>query len=127
MRNCWRAATFTVVSGASKIDTSPLRAQASFRSAEAPVPSGAVPTAVRQFQSEIDGIRYADEPRSVRVTVLSLGGALLACAVILAVARVDRVISSTAGKIVSVRRAARASGPRSVDRQEHRCSRRRGR
>src|SRR5208283_5235964 len=29
-------------------------------------------------------------------------GALLACALILAVARVDRVISSTAGKIVSV-------------------------
>jgi len=36
------------------------------------------------------------------LTVLTLGGALLACALILAVARVDRVISSTAGKIVSV-------------------------
>ena len=64
--------------------------------------SEVVPAAVRQFQSEIDGIRHADEPLSVRATVFTLGGALLACAIILAVARVDRVISSTAGKIVSV-------------------------
>jgi hemolysin D len=60
------------------------------------------PTAVRQFQSEIDGIRHAGEPLSIRATVFVLGGALLACAVILAVARVDRVISSTGGKIISV-------------------------
>ena len=66
------------------------------------MPSEVVPAAVRQFQSEIDGIRHAGEPRSARLTVLTLGGALLACALILAVARVDRVISSTAGKIVSV-------------------------
>ena len=61
-----------------------------------------VPAAVRQFQSEIDGIRHADEPLSVRAAVFVLGGALLACAVILAVAQVDRVISSTGGKIISV-------------------------
>jgi hemolysin D len=66
------------------------------------VPSEVVPAAVRQFQSEIDGIRHAGEPRSARLTVLTLGGALLACALILAVARVDRVITSTGGKIVSV-------------------------
>ena len=64
--------------------------------------SEAVPAAVRQFQSEIDAIRHADEPLSVRATVFVLGAALLACALILAIARVDRVISSTAGKIVSV-------------------------
>jgi len=66
------------------------------------VPSNGAPAVVRQFQSEIDGIRHADEPLSVRVTVLVLGGALLACAAILAIARVDRVISSTGGKIISV-------------------------
>ena len=64
--------------------------------------SEGVPAAVRQFQSEIDGIRHADEPMSARATVFVLGAALLACAAILAIARVDRVISSTAGKIVSV-------------------------
>ena len=61
-----------------------------------------VPAAVRQFQSEIDGIRHADESLSVRATVFVLGAALLACAVILIVARVDRVITSTGGRIVSV-------------------------
>ena len=64
--------------------------------------SESVPAAVRQFQSEIDGIRHADEPLSIRATVFVLGGALLACVVILAVARVDRVISSAGGKIISV-------------------------
>jgi len=66
------------------------------------VASEVVPAGVRQFQSEIDGIRHAHEPLSVRVTVFVLGAALLACAVILTVARVDRVISSTGGRIVSV-------------------------
>ncbi len=64
--------------------------------------SEGVPAAVRQFQSEIDGIRHANEPMSARATVFVLGAALLAGALILAIARVDRVISSTAGKIVSV-------------------------
>jgi hemolysin D len=62
----------------------------------------AAPAAVRQFQSEIDAIRHADEPFSVRATVLVFAAAFLVGAVILALARVDRVISSTAGKIVSV-------------------------
>jgi len=66
------------------------------------VPIKEVPAAVRQFQSEIDAIRHADEPLSVRATVFVLGGVLLAGALILAIARVDRVISSTAGKIISV-------------------------
>ena len=64
--------------------------------------SEAIPAAVRQFQSEIDAIRHAEEPLSVRATVLVFGAACLAFAVILTIARVDRVISSTGGKIVSV-------------------------
>jgi membrane fusion protein, hemolysin D len=66
------------------------------------VASEAIPAAVRQFQSEIDAIRHAEEPLSVRATVLVFGAACLAFAVILTIARVDRVISSTGGKIVSV-------------------------
>jgi hemolysin D len=68
----------------------------------APVASEAIPAAVRQFQSEIDAIRHAEEPLSVRATVLVFGAACLALAVILTIARVDRVISSAGGKIVSV-------------------------
>jgi len=69
---------------------------------EAPVASEAIPAAVRQFQSEIDAIRHEDEPLSVRATVLVFGAACLVLALILAIARVDRVVSSTGGKIVSV-------------------------
>lgn len=58
--------------------------------------------AVRQFQSEIDAIRHADEPLSVRATVFVFAAVFLVGAVILTLARVDRVISSTGGKIVSV-------------------------
>lgn len=64
--------------------------------------NSAAPASVRQFQSEIDAIRYADEPLSARITIFVTAAALLAGAVLLTVARVDRVISSTAGKIVSV-------------------------
>jgi len=66
------------------------------------VANEAAPAAVRQFQSEIDAIRFADEPLSVRATVLVFAAAVLVGAVILTLARVDRVISSTGGKIVSV-------------------------
>ena len=62
----------------------------------------AAPAAVRRFQSEIDAIRHADEPLSVRATMFVFVAAFLVGAVILTLARVDRVISSTAGKIVSV-------------------------
>jgi HlyD family secretion protein len=60
------------------------------------------PAAVRQFQSEIDAIRHADEPLSVRATMFVFVAAVVVGALILTFARVDRVISSTAGKIVSV-------------------------
>ncbi len=60
------------------------------------------PVAVRQFQSEINAIRHADEPLSVRATMFVFAAALVVGALILTFARVDRVISSTAGKIVSV-------------------------
>ena len=61
-----------------------------------------VPSAVRQFQSEIDAIRDADEPLTVRATVLVFVAAVLVGVVVLTLARVDRVVSSTGGKIVSI-------------------------
>ena len=64
--------------------------------------SDAIPAAVRQFQSEIDAIRHEEEPLSARATVLVFGAACLVLAVLLTIARVDRVVSSTGGKIVSV-------------------------
>jgi hemolysin D len=60
------------------------------------------PAAVHQFQSEIDAIRHADEPLSVRATMFVFVAAVVVCALILMLARVDRVVSSTAGKVVSV-------------------------
>jgi hemolysin D len=66
------------------------------------VVSEAIPSAVRRFQSEIDAIRHEVEPLSVRATVLVFGAACLVLAVLLTIARVDRVVSSTGGKIVSV-------------------------
>jgi hemolysin D len=62
--------------------------------------SGALDT-VRQFQSEVAAIREGGEPRSARITIHVLVGLLGICAVALAVARVDRTVSSTAGRIVT--------------------------
>jgi len=55
---------------------------------------------VRQFQSETDAIREAPEPRWARITVFVLAGMLVMLLVIAFVTRVDRVITSQAGKIV---------------------------
>ena len=65
-------------------------------------PEPSAPASVRQFQSEIASIREAEEPLSVRATVRTFAVLLLAFAAILVFARVDRVVSSTAGKIISV-------------------------
>ena len=59
---------------------------------------------IRQFQSEIAAIREEPEPISVRITVLALAMMVVVAAVVLTFARVDRVISSSGGKIVSTER-----------------------
>jgi len=56
---------------------------------------------LRQFQSETDAIREAPEPLAARATVFVLAGLLAAGIAVSALARVDRVITSAAGKIVS--------------------------
>lgn len=63
-------------------------------------PNSSALTLVRQFQSETDAIREAPEPRWARMTVFVLAGLLVSLIVIMVVTRMDRVISSQAGKVV---------------------------
>lgn len=58
---------------------------------------------VRQFQSETDAIREAPEPRYARITVLVLTGMIVSCVLAMSLMRMDRVVSSTQGKIVPER------------------------
>lgn len=57
-------------------------------------------SAILQFRSEADEIRYAPEPLALRAATLVLSIFLVACLALSAVARVDRVITSERGKIV---------------------------
>jgi HlyD family secretion protein len=59
-------------------------------------------TAVKQFQSETDAIREAPEPRFARMTVWVLTGLIVTSFAVMAVARIDRVVSG-GGKIVPTR------------------------
>jgi hemolysin D len=62
-------------------------------------PSAAI-AAVRQFQSEADGIREAPEPLAARATVFVLAGMLLTTLLIMTETKIDRVVTSMGGKIV---------------------------
>jgi len=59
---------------------------------------------VRQFQSEIAAIREEPEPISVRITVFAMTLMIVVAGLVLTFAHVDRVISSSGGKIVSTER-----------------------
>jgi hemolysin D len=56
--------------------------------------------AVRQFQSESDAIREAPEPLAARMTVFVLAGFLASLVAIMVLTKIDRVVTSVAGKIV---------------------------
>jgi HlyD family secretion protein len=56
---------------------------------------------VRQFQSEVASIREDGDPISARITIFVLTGLLIVVGLILCFARVDRTVSSDAGKIVT--------------------------
>ena len=62
--------------------------------------------AVRQFQSEVAAIREGADPRSAMMTVHVLALFLLAAVVVMTFARVDRVVSSAAGKVVTTEPAS---------------------
>jgi hemolysin D len=55
---------------------------------------------IRQFQSETAAIREAPEPRAPRIAVWLLAGLVMSLLVVAIVTRLDRVVSSTGGKIV---------------------------
>jgi len=56
---------------------------------------------VRRFQSEADEFRETPEPRWARLTVFALVGFLAAGVALMFVARIDRVVTTESGKIVS--------------------------
>jgi hemolysin D len=59
---------------------------------------------VRRFQSETDAICEAPEPRWARITVYTLTGFFLSMIFIMCVTKIDRVVSSVGGKMVSTDR-----------------------
>ena len=65
-------------------------------------PNQASLAAVRQFQSETDAIREADEPLVARATLFVLSAFLVCSLAVMCLTRLDRVISSVGGKIVPV-------------------------
>ena len=60
------------------------------------------PALVRQFQSETEAIREAPDSIFARVTVYALAAFLMIGLGLLVVGKVDRVVSSTSGRIVAV-------------------------
>jgi HlyD family secretion protein len=59
-------------------------------------------TVIRLFQSETSEIVSAPEPKGVRATFYVLAGFFLALCVLAVVTRLDRVVTSTAGEIVTI-------------------------
>jgi membrane fusion protein, hemolysin D len=57
-------------------------------------------TVVRQFQSETDAIREAPESRGTRIAIFVFAGLLVSAIAIMALTRVDRIVTSVGGKIV---------------------------
>ena len=58
-------------------------------------------TIVRRFQSETDAIREAPEPVAARRTVFVLAGFIIAIIILMFTTRVDRIVNSSGGKIVT--------------------------
>jgi HlyD family secretion protein len=56
---------------------------------------------IRQFQSEVDAIADAPQPRGARVTLFTLTGLFVCLIAILCLTKIDRVVTSVGGKLVS--------------------------
>jgi membrane fusion protein, hemolysin D len=67
-------------------------------------PSSSAVGVIRQFQSETAAISEASEPRWARITVFTLAGMFLSLIIIMCVTKVDRVVTSVGGKLVSTDR-----------------------
>ena len=60
---------------------------------------------IRRFQSETDAITEASNPQWARITVLTLAGLFVSVIVIMCLTKIDRVVTSAGGKLVSTERA----------------------
>lgn len=67
-------------------------------------PSSSAIGVVHQFQSEGDAITEAPQPTWARVTVLTLAGMFATLILIMCVTKIDRVVTSVGGKLVSAER-----------------------
>ena len=67
-------------------------------------PSSSAIGVIRQFQSEVDAITDAPQPRWARITVFILAGLFVSLIVIMCLTKIDRVVSSVSGKLVSAER-----------------------
>ena len=56
---------------------------------------------IRQFQSETDAISEAPQPQWARVTVFTLAALFVSSILIMCLTRIDRVVTSVGGKLVS--------------------------
>jgi HlyD family secretion protein len=64
-------------------------------------PSSSAIGVIRQFQSETDAITEATNPSWARITVFTLASLFLFAIVIMCLTRIDRVVTSAGGKMVS--------------------------
>ena len=104
MRSCCSVATFTVIYGINRIGTlwSPARAARELTEGVQHLsPKTPALVVVRQFQSETDAIREAPAPRWAHMTISLMAGLLIGIVVLMTVTRLDRVVMSVRGKIVS--------------------------
>src|SRR5262245_61093944 len=101
-KSCWSATTSTVRFGTSRtrIWCLPIGTTDRISGVRPLSPNQASLATVRQFQSETDAIREESEPLVARSTLFVLAAFLLAIVAILGLTRIDRVITSTSGKIV---------------------------
>ena len=67
-------------------------------------PSSSAIGVVHQFQSEADAITEAPQPAWARITVFTLAGMFAALILIMCLTKIDRVVTSSGGKLVSAER-----------------------
>src|ERR1700752_4884321 len=67
-------------------------------------PNASANAVIRQFQSETDAFTEAPHPHWARITVFVLGSLFLSIIIIMCVTKIDRVVTSVGGKMVSTER-----------------------
>jgi HlyD family secretion protein len=64
-------------------------------------PSSSAIRVIRQFQSEVDAIADAPQPQWARITIFTLAGLFASLIAIMCLTRIDRLVTSIGGKLVS--------------------------